>query len=506
MSSPVMIPFKSIIVLERKSHQTLILQLANQLIKLINNGTLKPEALLPGSRKLADMLLVHRKTVVAAYEELVIQGWLISKAQQGTYVNANLPIVKHNTLANNKLKGGVTKAGFTINTNPIVKFRTNKEANGFISLNDGVSDVRLTPLNTLAKLYRNVAAKESIIPYLSYTSTYGHPELRATLVNYLNKTRGLNISIDNILLTRGSQMGINLACNMLFNQGDFICVGATNYTAADICAIQNGAKIIRIEVDEKGLNTVALEAVCKSQSIKAVYVTPHHHHPTTVTLSAARRLHLLQLAKEYNFAIMEDDYDYDFHYNNAPILPLASYDLNGNVIYIGSVCKTVAPVFRIGYMVAAKEVIDEAANLRRYIDRQGDALLELSFSRFIKNGDLDRHINKALKIYKTRRDMFCMLLKKELSNFLSFQIPTGGMAVWVILDLKYSWARVEEVAKEYCLNIGAWERYDVIKAGHNGIRMGFATYNESEMITLVQRLKKVLLIVSSENNNPKFRK
>ena len=144
------------------------------------------------------------------------------------------------------------------------------------------------------------------------------------------------------------------------------------------------------QVDENGLDTVRIEAICKKQQIKAVYVTSHHHHPTTVTLSAERRIHLLNLAQKYRFAIIEDDYDYDFNYNHSPILPLASHDTNGNVIYIGSVCKTVAPVFRIGYLIASKEFVNEAANLRRIVDRQGDALLELTFADFIKNGDLDQ--------------------------------------------------------------------------------------------------------------------
>ena len=119
---------------------------------------------------------------------------------------------------------------------------------------------------------------------------------------------------------------------------------------------------------------------------------------------------------------MEDDYDYDFHYNHSPILPLASHDNNGNVIYLGSICKSVAPVFRIGYMIATKDVIDEAATRRKYIDRQENALLELRFSKFIADGSLERHTNKILKIYKQRRNFFCDLLKQELSEYIDFEI------------------------------------------------------------------------------------
>ncbi|MGK0325636.1 MAG: GntR family transcriptional regulator/MocR family aminotransferase, partial [Polaribacter sp.] len=203
----------------------------------------------------------------------------------------------------------------------------------------------------------------------------------------------------------------------------------------------------------------------------------------------------------YNFAIIEDDYDYDFNYNHSPILPLASHDSNGNVIYIGSVCKTVAPVFRIGYVIAPKVFVNEAANQRRFIDRQGDALLELTFEDFIKSGDLDRHIKKVLKVYKARRDLFCKLLTAKFPAIFSFEIPKGGMAVWITLNKKYSWERVAEVALEYQLEIGAWQRYDIEKTGHNGIRMGFAMNTEAEICELIDRLSKTMEEVKSQEKS-----
>src|SRR5690606_35268829 len=108
------------------------------------------------------------------------------------------------------------------------------------------------------------------------------------------------------------------------------------------------------------------------------YVIPHHHHPTTVTLSAERRIRLLSLAQQYNFAIIEDDYDYDFHYTASPIVPVASLDQNGNVIYIGTLSKTLAPAIRVGFMIAPKNFIDEAVAVRRSIDFQGDSILEIA--------------------------------------------------------------------------------------------------------------------------------
>jgi len=359
-------------------------------------------------------------------------------------------------------------------------------------LNDGVSDGRLTPIDEIARTYRRLCSKKKVFDHLSYGSTYGNDTLRDVLVDYLNTTRGLNITKNNLLITRGSQMGIWLSSQILLQKDDIVVVGNTNYESADVSFLYQNAKIERVLVDENGLVTNAIEKLCKQKQIKAVYVTSHHHHPTTVTLSAKRRIHLLNLAKQYNFAIIEDDYDYDFNYNHAPILPLASHDTNGNVIYIGSVCKTVAPVYRIGYLIASKEFVDEAAKLRGFVDRQGDALLELTFADFIKSGDLDRHIRKVMKVYKQRRDLFCKLLKDELSSFLTFEIPKGGMAVWATLHQNYSWETISEVARTYKLEIGNWQRYDYAKLEHNSIRIGFASYNEEEIYELIHRFKQTL--------------
>lgn len=487
-----MFPFKTSIQFDRQCNQALYLQLSNQIIQLIKNQTLAPNTKLPGSRTLAEQLNVHRKTIVACYDELLLQGWVESIPKKGTFVHRNLPELKQQKFNNSVAQDLKKNAGFSFYKNSILHEKPLKNNVGFIYLNDGVSDGRLTPIDEIARTYRRISAKKNVFQHLSYGSTYGNNTLREVLVDYLNASRGLHITKENVLITRGSQMGIWLSSQLLLKKNDVIVVGNTNYDSADSTFLQRQVKLERILVDENGIVTDEIENLCKQKQIKAVYVTSHHHHPTTVTLSAKRRIHLLNLAKQYNFAIIEDDYDYDFNYNHAPILPLASHDTNGNVIYIGSVCKTVAPVYRIGYLIASKEFVDEAAKLRGFVDRQGDALLELTFADFIKSGDLDRHIRKVMKIYKQRRDLFCKLLKNELDGFLEFEIPKGGMAVWIKLNPNYSWETISEVARTYKLEIGNWKRYDNAKLGHNSIRIGFASYNEEEIYELIHRFKQTL--------------
>lgn len=487
-----MFPYKTSLQIDRNSKQPLYLQLANQFILFIKQRKLSPETKLPGSRTLANLLQVHRKTIVACYEELLLQGWVESIPKKGTFVNAKIPELHQQSIEKIKRSNSIKKTGFQFYEDEELQRTYFEPKVGFMYLNDGISDARLTPTEDIARIYRRVCGKPSIYKQMSYGSLFGNEKLRITLAKYLNETRGLNIHKENILITRGSQMGIYLSAKLLLQKDDIIVVGETNYTSADTTFLQTKARLQRVSVDENGLITKDIERICKRKSIKAVYVTSHHHHPTTVTLSAERRIHLLNLAKKYNFAIIEDDYDYDFNYNHSPILPLASHDTNGNVIYIGSVCKTVAPVFRIGYLIGSKEFVNEAANQRRFIDRQGDALLEMTFEDFIKSGDLDRHIKKVMKVYKARRDLFCKLLKERFSTILSFEIPKGGMAVWVTLHNNYSWKNVAVIGRKYKLEIGEWQRYDNAQLGHNAIRIGFATYNEREIYELMNRLSKTI--------------
>jgi len=487
-----MFPYGTSIQFNRRSGQALYLQLANQIIQLIKNQTLPPNTKLPGSRVLAEQLAVHRKTVVACYEELLLQGWVESIPQKGTFVLRNLPLLPQQKLNDSKDVVSQQNAGFSFYGHNVLPKKWVEKRDGFLYVNDGVSDVRLTPIADISRTYRRISARKAALDHLSYGSVYGNDTLRGVLVDYLNETRGLHCGKSNVLVTRGSQMGIWLSSQLLLRKGDVVVVGNTNYASADATFLCQQARLERVLVDENGMVTDDIEKLCSQYPIKAVYVTSHHHHPTTATLSAKRRIHLLNLSRTYNFAILEDDYDYDFHYNHAPILPLASHDTNGNVIYIGSVCKTVAPAYRIGYVLAPRAFVDEAAKLRGFVDRQGDALLELTFADFIRSGDLDRHIRKVLKIYKQRRDLFCTLLKDELGNFLEFEVPKGGMAVWVKLHSKYSWETVAKVAKTHRLEIGDWQRYDGAQLGHNALRMGFAAYDLEEMREVIHRLKKTL--------------
>ncbi|MGB0931530.1 MAG: PLP-dependent aminotransferase family protein, partial [Chitinophagales bacterium] len=268
--------------------------------------------------------------------------------------------------------------------------------------------------------------------------------------------------------------------------------GETNYYVANRCFKIVGANILKIPVDKDGLVVDAIEPLCLQYAIKAIYVTSHHHHPTTVTLKPERRIQLLALAEKYRFMIIEDDYDYEFHYGNCPVLPLASADRQGLVVYIGSFSKLTAPVFRLGYVIAPQNVIRELVKWRRVVDLQGDAVLELAFAEMMEAGIIRRYLKKALKQYRIRRDVFCDLLQDRLSDVIHFNRPSGGMAVWTKFADRVNLIELSKIAPKYGLFISDGSQHNTPHQNLNSTRLGFATLNEAEIEEAITLLEKVI--------------
>jgi len=340
--------------------------------------------------------------------------------------------------------------------------------------------------------YRSLSRKFYGRSFLKYGNSKGSEHLRVSICNYLSNTRGLVVSPDNILITKGSQMGIYLASQLLLNPSDNIAVGISNYGSADNTFRYTGANLLRIPIDSNGMDMDYLEEILQHKKIKAVYIIPHHHFPTTVTMSMERRLKLLNLAKEYRFAIIEDDYDFDFHYDNKPYLPLAGIDHNHNVIYIGSISKTFAPALRIGFMIGPPSFIEAAASLREMIDKQGDTLLEEAFAVLYDNSEMERHFRKSLKVYRQRRNLFCHILKSDFKDKIEFKMPEGGLAIWSNFDKKIDLIKMSEDASKKGLYIGNGRFYKNESFSTNALRMGFASLRENEIEEALGILKKTI--------------
>jgi GntR family transcriptional regulator/MocR family aminotransferase len=499
-----MLPFQTLIVIDRTSAAPVYQQIANALIKLIQNGILRPGASLPGSRQLASLLDVHRKTVEAAYEELFIQDWIKVVPRKGPQVSQRLPEVRPHPFIDAQppspeLAPPTPSAPYIHPaTFPFLDFGPPAPLPGGGKklrpvINDGFPDPRIAPIDILLREYRRLFNQSSYKRFIMMGDQAGSVSLRTAMIDFLSDTRGMTFSLDNIVITRGAQMAIFMAARMIIHPGSKVLVGSPNYFMADAIFKQFGANLIRVPVDDHGMDIEFIEKFCRKQTPDLLYIIPHHHHPTTVTLSGERRMRLLQLIDRYQFPVMEDDYDYDFHYSGGPILPLASAPHNGKVIYIGSLTKSLAPPLRVGYMIAPANFIQQAAQLRRMIDIRGDSLLEEALASLFKAGDMQKHLKRSVKLYHQRRNILCELLEQELKDVVNFSKPQGGLALWTKFKKEYPLPAISARAAGNGLMISDGRMYDIDGHHFNALRIGFASMNEKELEEAVSLLKRSIV-------------
>lgn len=467
------------------------IQLAEIILFSIKNGNLKKGQKLPSSRDFAVFLGINRITVSKSFEELQNQGWLESFTGKGTFVSSHIPEFNPEKLKNVSVK--IHKnAGFTINK---PKYLENSYfvPNANFHLDDGFPDPKLAPLKELYRAYRNQLTRSGL--YEKFGS-YGNPDgpeyYRNAISQYLNETRGLKTTLKNILSVRGTVMGLNLVCNSLIQPGDIIVSGVPGWRRAENNFLHAKARHIEIPIDEHGLVVENLKKICQHNKVRMVYITPHHHYPTTVSLRIDRRLELLQLASEYGFIIFEDDYDFDFHYNNRPLLPLASADENGMVIYCGSFSKSFSPAFRMGYLAASENVIEHLTNVRVLLDRQGDHILDNAMGEIINDGTVQRYLRKSLSIYKDKRNFFCNLLENKLGNTVDFSIPNGGMTVWTKFDKCINLQKLAQEAYKKGLYFSDGKAHQYAGYNENSTRLGFASSSIEDLSKGIEILKFVI--------------
>ncbi|MEO8077763.1 MAG: PLP-dependent aminotransferase family protein [Acidobacteriota bacterium] len=290
-------------------------------------------------------------------------------------------------------------------------------------------DVRLLPAAMIGSAYRRAITRRKG-DLLSYAHPHGHLKLRTAIAGMLSAPRGMTAAAENICITRGSQMALSLVARVLLRPGDVVAVEDLGYFPAWQAFRVSGGDVVPVSMDEDGLSVDALEALHARRPIRAVYLTPHHQFPTTVTLSAARRRQLLEFAARAHVAVLEDDYDHEFHYDGRPVMPLISADAHGVVIYIGSLSKVLAPALRTGYVVGPPALIDRVAAHRAVVDGQGDQIMDFALGELFEDGEIQRHVRRVRREYGARRDALVTALQRALGESLVFTIPAGGIALW----------------------------------------------------------------------------
>jgi GntR family transcriptional regulator/MocR family aminotransferase len=467
-------PWEFQITLSTRGDKAAYIQIADAIIHAIKTGKLHGGDALPGSRQLAAKLKVNRNTIVEALDVLLAEGWLVSKERKGTFVAGRLPTLP-------EIKREVPR---------LIEKAAAKKPN--IIFDDGLPDSRIAPINELAGAYRQIFNHKGRWQMMGYSPGAGDLEFRHAIVQMLNYKRGMRLAADEVFVTRGSQMATYLTAHCLIEKGDHVVVENPGYRPAWLAFENAGARLLPIHVDAEGLRIDALKKHLRSgKKIKAIYTTPHHQFPTTVTLSLQRRLELVALSNEYGFTIVEDDYDNEFHFGQRPILPISSFENAQHYVYIGTMSKIVAPALRIGYLASSQDFVAKVAQLRKIIDVQGDNIMAQAILQLINEGHIKRHLRRATQVYKIKRDLFDQILQTHLGSKVTFDKPEGGLAFWVVPKKPADLVKVSQTLLQKGIQIISPQDFS-FREPVNGLRLGYASLQDDQLEDGVKAIAKLL--------------
>lgn len=448
----------------------------NMVQREISSGTLKPGAMLPSSREMAEQLGISRKTVVKAIDMLLIKGKLVSKDRIGVFVPVR---------DNAKKK---TKAEKMHQQEMVVSSQEGHDTAHKIVVNDGFPDTTLIPFREFSRAYRQIFNRMAQWQKLGYNDPMGYLKFRNAISDVLARQRGLSINTDEICVVRGSQMALFLVAHAVLSPGDNVAIEYPNYGNAYKAFDEAGLNIHCVPVDKDGIDVDKLETICKQVSINAVYVTPRHQYPTTVTLSMARRQKLRQLSLEYGFFVIEDDFGSDYNFSSRHLAPLSAMLSKSHYIYIGTFSKVFAPGTRLGFVCTSRDVSRRIADYRSLIDIQGDIIAERALYDLYEHGDLTRHVRRSSKIYKERLKNATSEIRRILGSRVSYKQPHGGLAIWIGIPTKMSVRQLEEYFAGNGISISVYQLAD----GTIGVRIGYAAMKSEELTTLLECISKVV--------------
>lgn len=458
-------------------------RLAEALRSAIREGQIAPGEELLSSREFAKRFRMHRHTVMVALGELQSEGWIESVERKSYRVTTTLPdtFLRPLRQARRKIEvAPIAESSFARGS----KLAPQEAKSSFkFSFPSGYPDPRLFPRKEFkSHLDEAFRAKE----VLDYGDPSGRERLRSQIQIYLRRVR--DVKDREIVVTNGSQEALFLLAQILLRPGDAVAVEALGYPPAIEALRFAGAKIVPIRIDGQGLRTDDLERVLEKRKIKLLYTTPLHQYPTTVTLSAERRLRLYELAVAHGVFILEDDYDHEFHYVSQPVAPLASFDPAGRVLYVSTFSKVLFPSARLGFMAVPAAIARQVARVRRISSRENEGLMQEAIARWMESGGFERHLRRVRRSYAERREGMIASLKavSRTGRDLSWIEPDGGMALWLDLKKNSDVFAKEARRKSILVSPESQFRFDGKSGTH--LRLGFSGRTSAENDFALQNL------------------
>jgi GntR family transcriptional regulator/MocR family aminotransferase len=483
------------IPLDRQSAEPLYQQIKNYLRQGILSGGLVPDTRLPASRQLARDLGVNRITVENAYSELEADGLVFSRVGSGTYVlppNPLPPVPKSASDApwplwqqNMQARNSVPKNGAV---EEMLKAAGHPNPINFAS---GISDSRQFPVEEFRKTIQTVIRRDGIVA-LDYGERNGYAPLRESITHIL-ASQGLQTRPENILITAGSQQAISLVSQILLKPGDVILVESPTYSLAmDLFRIL-GFRIIGVPVDGQGMQVENLEKLLQQHHPRLIYTIPNFHNPTGTCLSSARRRQLIILADRYNIPILEDDFVGDLRYEGRSQPSLKALDQGGQVIYISTFSKMLMPGLRVGFIVADGPVYDSLVSFKRLSDLASSTLIQRALEAYVTVGRYQAYLHRSCQVFLKRRDAMLEAVDRYLPAGISFDLPQGGLFLWLRLPENLSSDELLSLACEEGLAFAPGNNFfPEGSEGRSWMRLNFVSQPAEENEEGIMRLGKAI--------------
>lgn len=477
-----------LILFETPSHagQSLRERLCAALRQSITQGALSAGQRLPSSRQLAAELKVSRITAEAAYAQVESEGYLLRQTGKGTFVNHDIPqqVIDKKPPA---LKP--RQARLSLRGTQIIATGGCHDPLEPVAFAAGSPDLRVFPL----KIWKQLTNKQLRIggeKLLGYGDPQGFSPLREAVCSYLQQSRGVRCSPEQIVITTSSQQALQLLATLLLDAGDNLWLEQPGYPGARNAFASASATLCAVEVDEQGLKPDNAQP-----TPRVIYLTPSHHYPSGVSLSLPRRLELLEYARQQQSWIIEDDYDSELHYDGRPLPAMQGLDKHQRVIYLGTFSKVLFPSLRLAYAVLPPELVAPMVTLRTVYDGHSSQVMQAVTADFIHNGHFAAHLRFSRQLYHSRRDHLLTQINNKLSGWLTPQPAAGGLQLAAYLPV-----RSEEKLSQQASALGVmtprlsplWlPEPHATTCARDGWLLGFSALTPGEITTAVNRLARI---------------
>jgi GntR family transcriptional regulator/MocR family aminotransferase len=476
-----------LLALDRAAAKPLYRQLYEGFREAILAGRLGAGQRLPSTRSLAGELQISRLPVLTAFEQLLAEGYFESRTGAGTFVARALAEPR-------PAPGGRNPPALpgprTAGANPGLPLgRQEPWLGGLGAFRVSQMAVDQFPLQVWAGLVarhgRNPRASQML-----YGDPMGDRRFRETLAAYLRTSRGVRCEAGQILVTSGSQHALALAARVLLDPGDEVWMEEPGYQGARDALATAGARLVPVPVDAEGLDVAAGAAL--SPRARAVYVTPSHQYPLGATLTASRRLQLLDWARRSGAWILEDDYDSEYRYESPPVAALQGLDRDARVIYIGTFSKVLFPALRVGYLVVPADLVERFAAMRAAVDDFPSTLYQAVLADFLAEGHFARHLRRMRRLYRERRGALVEALRSELGEAVQVLGEGAGMHLAAVLGEGSQDRRLAERAAREGLWAMPLSACYLGEPSRAGLVLGYGGTGVPEILDGVRRLARLI--------------